>query len=262
MCCPLDRQTGRINYQISPPNEDNKEDNKYVITVFYCPRPNTLADRISRLFQKIELLEKIAECVDEACHLLGSTFQTHARLSKALYDCHDNAHQIEHVLHSFCFLGDLSRLWCGRFFVYHPCEEKEKQIDWRHSAARICHAVAHMLTTLKFFNEHRLIPFARLEKLGKLATLFSVSGFAITVLSMWQQRRPHCSSEAATWSSDFRIHLTGLLFSTHLCLQAAGIKSYATIHKLAALCGIIHASSIVNRLLPSDDIKLETTITI
>ena len=136
MCCSLDQIPGRLVI-----NSVGVEKNKMHLRGTIDHSPNSLADRLLLIFQRLELFEKIAEIADESFHLFGSLLQSIA--SAAIYqtcrNLHHAAHDIEHVLHSFCFLGDLSRIFTGRYLEY---SEDKKNHELKLNVLRLQRASA------------------------------------------------------------------------------------------------------------------------
>jgi hypothetical protein len=251
MCCPLDNLDGRLT--ITPASfEQKKERSEIKLEAIYDRTPTTLADRIFRLFQRVELLEKIAEIADESFHLFGTLLQKYTTVTvyQTLRNLHHAAHDIEHLLHTFCFLGDLSRLMTGKFFQYQDIERK--QLNYLRSAARVCHAVSHFLASAAFFSELKLCQVGRLEKAFKYASVFSTLGYALWTISLILQRYKGENKEL--FASDLGIHLAGCLFEAiPLTKTMSSLAAHAPlINKVAAIAGVIHAWCVVQRLMPND----------
>ena len=117
MCCPVD--------QLSSPTFDPRER-----SINFTPK--NFSSRVARCFQRMELFEKIFEIADESFHLFGSILKNYC--SQNIYQfangIHNAAHTIEHFLHSFCFLGDLSRIWMNKTILEYRHERGHaKKID-------------------------------------------------------------------------------------------------------------------------------------
>lgn len=257
MCCPLDQVNGRLFIQALDFEEERDNEKICHIRGIYDRTPATLADRVFRFFQHIELIEKIAEIGDELFHLLGTVFQryTSVLVYQTLRNLHHAAHDVEHVLHTFCFLGDLTRLMTNQFFEYH--DEERTQFDYVRSAARVCHITGHFLATASFLSELQLYQFKVLEKYFKYAPAFTALGYAIWTLSLiWRRHQEEADDH---FSSDLGIHLAGCLFEAiPLTKSISTLAPYAhVINKVTAIAGIIHAWCVVQRLMPQDQEELE-----
>lgn len=240
MCCPLERVQGRLTIEEVAFEENDQHEKICYIKGKYDHRPKTLEEKFSRLFQKLELTEKIAEIVDEVFHLIDISYH-------ALHNIHHVAHDIEHTLHSFCFLNDIVRLISGHFFEYD--DEQYTQFNYLRSVARVCHAVSHFLATASFLQELKIIPRIQSIKLFKYASAFSAIGYAMWTISLlWhKQKNKHLLS-------DLGIHLAGFACESLLCIRSFElILNYGSaLNKIAALTRMIHASCIIHRLWPSD----------
>lgn len=253
MCCSLDQLSGRLIVQMVgfEKNEENEEKILHLRGI-YDRSPKTWADRFSRFFPRLELLEKISEVVDEFFHLCGPLFQQYTNLMvyQTLRHLHHAAHDVEHVLHSFCFLGDLTRILTGKFFEYH--DQERTQLDYVRSLARICHAVAHFFATAEFLHELKLCRLDKFEKAFKYTAVFSLVGYAIWTTSLvWQRYQGGANDQFA---SDMCIHLGGCLFEAiPLTKTMNSFAPYTSfLNKAASLAGIIHAWFVVQRLMPQD----------
>ncbi len=256
MCCPLDNVNGRLIIQ-AVALERKKHNNIYYVRGIYNRTPETLADRAHRFFQRLELIEKIAEIADELFHLFGPSLQrcTTVLVYQKLRNLHHAAHDIEHVLHTCCFLGDLTRLATGKFFEYE--DEERTKLDYVRSAARVFHATSHLLATASLLCELKLYQAIYLEKLFKYTSAFSALGYGIWTISLvWRQYQNNSNDYFA---SDLGIHLAGCVFEAiPLAKTTAILAPYAyIINKIAAVAGIIHASCVVSRLMPKDKEKVE-----
>jgi hypothetical protein len=257
MCCPLDQRIGKFSVNEASIKDEGGVNICHVIGI-YDRTPSTLADRISIFFQRLELLEKIAEIADESFHAFG--FVLH-RSSVVIYhtlrNLHHGAHDIEHVLHSFCFIGDLSRLLVGRFFEYR--DKERTQLDYCRSVSRVCHAVAHFFATIEFLHEHQLFSLERLEKACKYASIFSALGYALWTISIIWQRCQGVENE--NFAADIGIHLGGFSFEAIPLTKGIGFFApYAfQLNKAAAIAGIIHAWFVVQRLMPKDSEIIDIT---
>lgn len=253
MCCPLNHVNGKLVIQAIAFEETEEPKEKIChLQGIYDHTPLTLADRVFRFFQRLELIEKIAEIADESFHLFGKILQrfTSVLVYQTLRNLHHASHDIEHVLHSFCFLGDLSRLITGKFFEYH--DKERLQPDYLRSTAAVCHAMSHMLSTATFLSEHKLAQFGRFEKMFKYAAAFNALGYAIWTASLIWRR--HQGIVKDQFASDLCIHFGGCLFEALPLTQSIStFTPHASgINKMAAIAGIIHAWSVVQRLMPQD----------
>jgi hypothetical protein len=259
MCCPLDQINGRFIVQAIAWEEDqkSKEDILHLKGV-YDSTPATFSDRISRYFQRLELAEKIAEIVDETFHLFQPIFQryTNAQVYQTLRELHHGSHDIEHLLHSFCFLGDLNRMLSGHFFEYQ--DPDRTQLDYLRSISRVCHAVAHLFATAQFLNELKLCSLGKVENVVKYAPLFSLVGYGLWTISLvWQHHQGVVNDQFA---SDLSIQLGGFLFEAcSITKEMESTASYASLlGKAGSIAGIIHAWFVVQRLMPNDKIDVAT----
>lgn len=259
MCCHLDQVHGKFIFKGGAFEENENGEKFYHVRGIYDRTPQTLADRISRWFLRLELLEKIAEIADECFHAFGFIFQryTSAIVYQMLHNLHNGAHDIEHVLHSFCFLGDLARLLTGKFFEYQ--DEEHTQLAYWRSTSRVCHAVAHCFATAEFLHELKLLSLDRFEKTFKYASLFSALGYILWTISLiWQRSReieidlPNKKND--NFVADMIIHGGGFLFEAiHLTKAMNFLTPYSShLSQAAAIAGMIHACFVVQRLMPED----------
>jgi hypothetical protein len=258
MCCPLDQLSGKFIVQaVAFEKCEEDQDDIMHLKGIYDRSPNSFAERISRYFQRIELLEKIAEIADESFHLFHNVFQRYTNLMvyQTLRNLHHGAHDIEHVLHSFCFIGDAVRLFSGSFFK----DQQGVQLGYLRSLSRICHAVAHCFTTAEFLTEMQLLP-NKFEKTFKHATLLSTLGYALWVASLiWDRHQGKVNEQFA---EDMCIHVGGCIFEAVHVAENMNVLSSSlddAIGKVGSLAGIIHAWCVVQRLMPKDqeDIDVE-----
>lgn len=253
MCCSLEQSHGKLIIQSAALEKNRKDQEKTLhLKAIYDRTPQTLADRISRFFLRIELLEKIAEIADEFFHLFGSVFQRYTNLMvyQTLRHLHHASHDIEHVLHSFCLAGDITALLSRKFCKYHDPECQ--QIDYLRTLSRICHTTAHLFNSLQFLHELKLCSLEKFEKSFKYIPLFSAMGYLLWSISLVWQRHKGIANEQ--FSSEMGIHLGGGLFETiPLANRLSSLAPYSAIlNKAAALAGIIHAWCVVQHLLPKD----------
>lgn len=257
MCCPLDQLNGKLIVQAVAfeKSEDDQDDIMHLKGI-YDRSPDSFAERISRYFQRVELLEKIAEIADETFHLFNTIFQRYTNLMvyQTLRNLHHGAHDIEHVLHSFCFLGDIARLFSGTFFK----DQEGNQLDYLRSLSRICHAVAHCFATAEFLTKLKLLPSSQFEKIFKYATLLSTLGYALWTTSLiWERHQGKINKQFA---EDMCIHFGGCIFEAVHVIEGMDVLSpsldYA-VGKVGSLAGIIHAWCVVSRLMPQDQEEIE-----
>lgn len=254
MCCPLDQIKGRLVLAVA---FDKNEKNQKILHLkgIYDHTPKTLGERISRFFQRLELLEKIAEIADESFHLFGSLLQRYTNLMvyQRLRSLHHAAHDVEHTLHAFCFLGDLSRLFTGQFIVY-----EGKKIAYLPTLSRLCHTIAHSCATAQFVHELKLVALDKIEKVFKYGAILSTIGYAVWTISLIWQR--HQGKVNQHFSSDLSIHLGGFFFESFQLINRLDIAApYSfVINKIASLAGIIHAWCFAQRLMPQDQEEVAT----
>jgi hypothetical protein len=262
MCCPLDQLSGKLIIQaVAFEKKNDDHDDIMHLKGFYDRTPNSLTERILRYFQRIELLEKIMEIGDESFHLLNTVFQRYTNLMvyQTLRNLHHGAHDIEHVLHSFCFLGDVARLFSGKFFQ----DQQGKRLDYLRCLSRICHAVAHCFATAQFLSELKLLPLNQFEKTLKSANLLSALGYAMWTASLvWERYQGKANEQFA---EDMGIHLGGCVFeAVHVIEEIEGLSPSLdyTLSKVGSLAGIIHAWCVVHRLMPQDQEEIEVEFTL
>lgn len=257
MCCPLNHANGKLLIQDIAIEEGKNNHKIYHVHGIYDRAPATLADRLSRFFQNLELLEKIAEIADELFHLFGTILQknTTAPLYLTLRNLHHAAHHVEHVLHSFCFLGDLVRIASGKFVEYQ--EQENKQIDYLRTASRVCHAFSHFLSTASFLSEIQICTLSRFDKVFKYTAAFNALGYAIWTISLIYRRFQGNANEQ--FVSDLGIHLGGCIFELIPSLKTIStfVPHTALLNKVASIAGIIHAACVVQRLMPRDQEEIE-----
>ncbi len=247
MCCPLEQTQGVFIPQAIA-LEEREERKIYHVKGIVERTPRSLTERVLRVFQYLELIEKVAEVVDESFHLVGSLIQRYAPvlIYQEARQLHHAAHDIEHCLHATCFIGDVFRLLTGRYF---ESDEKEKKIfTYLRNAGRVCHTFAHFLATADFLADLQLYPFGRLEKYVKYAPVLSATGYLCwTVALAWKRKQDHLMS-------DLGIHLGGCLFeSITLVKTMECLASHVyIINKVAAFVGIVQASCVAERLMTPD----------
>lgn len=247
MCCPLEQTQGVFIPQAIAP-EQRGERKIYHIKGIIERTPRSLTERVLRIFQYLELIEKIAEVVDESFHLVGSFVQRYSTvlIYQATRQLHHAAHDIEHCLHATCFLGDLLRLMTGKYF---ESDDKEKKVfTYLRNAGRVSHTVAHFLATVDFLADLQLYPFGRLEKWFKYAPVLSAAGYLCwTVALVWKRKQENLKS-------DLGIHLGGFLFeSISLTKTIKSLAPYAyIINKIAAIAGVVQAACVAERLMTPD----------
>lgn len=227
-----------------------EKDGKYFVKVQgnIDRTPKTTGENIFRWFQRMELVEKIGEIADESFHLFGAFLQAYAPILiyRTAHNIHHAAHEIEHLLHSFCFFGDVTVLLSGNYFI----DENGDQLHSLLLLARITHTFSHFLAFLSFMEEHQLAPLGRLEKILKIRSLFSVIGYALTLIYIISKRNEEKIKKHLY--SELGIHLGGFLFyAIPLTTSSSALKS------LTALAGIIHAWASANRLMMQDQEKVK-----
>ncbi|WP_068469487.1 hypothetical protein [Candidatus Protochlamydia phocaeensis] len=259
MCCPLQRMPSHFIL-----TDINPEPSTQHGTIYHCRgyvdfSPRTLADRILLTFQRLELAEKISEIADEFFHLFGSLLKQHANLMvyQTFRNLHHGAHEIEHFLHSFCFLGDLCRAWNWKTQFLEYTDEQRIQLDYIRTSARVCHAVSHFFSTLTFLSEHQLCRLGRFEHIVKYHSLLSTVGYGLWTISLiWRccqrQRQAHLASDLA-------IHAGGFFFEgLEVSKTFNALAAYTSIiNKVKAVAGIIHAWSVAYRLMPGNREELQ-----
>ncbi|MBA3722874.1 MAG: hypothetical protein H0W88_10810 [Parachlamydiaceae bacterium] len=277
MCCPLDKTP--IRFEASSysniaekhtgctGNHSHDHEEKIVIegTLIYAPQ--NLSDRITRMFQRMELLEKIAEIVDETFHLLSKVLKAYTSIPvfEFLQNLHEGAHHIEHTLHSFCFIGDIARIFTGKFVEYQNKEatEDQRKVDYIRTAARVLHTASHFFSSAEFLIDLKICKLSAVEPLIKYKGLLSASGYALWTGSvLWRYFKPlNFLQDRKNIVSDLMIHVGGGLFEGLSVAKKwkplANVSTY--IAKTAATAGIIHAYSVVNRLTPEQE-ELKITI--
>jgi hypothetical protein len=256
MCCPLYQVSGELRVQAVAFKKNDKDEDVVHLKGIYDNTPKTLGDRISRYFQRLELLEKMAEIADECFHLFNSVLRryTNPIVYQTLCNLHHGSHDIEHLLHSFCFLGDVTRLITDKFFEYR--DHKRTQLNYLRTLSRICHATAHLFATAEYLHELKLCSLDKFERFFKYTALISTLGYALWTISLiWQRYQEEINEQFA---SDVCIHLGGCVFEgIHLVDTIDAFSSYSTIlNKVGAVAGIVHAWCVVQRLMPKDTEEL------
>jgi hypothetical protein len=249
MCCPLHHLPS--NFVLTEVLPDHSIPTNYRFHGFIDFSPKTIKNRLLLTFQRLEFTEKIAEIADETFHLFGFLLKKHTNplVYETFHNLHHGAHEIEHFLHSFCFLGDLSRLVTGKFLEY--TNSHRNQVDYIRTGARVCHAISHLFATLSFLSERRLLRLGKLEPIIKYQAILSATGYGLWTISLIWQRFQH--KKNVNFSSDLAIHGGGFLFEgLEIAKSFNSISAYASIiNKVRAIAGIIHAWSIASRLMPS-----------
>lgn len=265
MCCSLDQAAG--NFILADIPLSGSDPQKIHVKGIYDHAPKSYGEYFTRAFQRIELFEKIAEIVDESFHLLNSWKPilqqpiilscTNPMVYQTLHELHHSAHCIEHVLHSFCFLGDVVRISRGIFFQ----DQQGNHLNLLRSASRICHATAHCFATIDFLNHLKLTSFNQFGNVFKYTHLISTAGFALWTISLlWEYHQGQVDDQ---FNDDMHIHLGGCLFEASHFLEEMEISSPTLgliVGKVGALAGIIHAYSIIKRLSPKDSEEIEFDI--
>lgn len=266
MCCDLGQISARLVVDSVKVGKEGSDKKKFSITATVDRAPATWGDWALRNFQRLELLEKIAEIADESFHLFGSLLKefSSAVIFQTFRNLHHAAHDIEHFLHSICFLGDISRIATGNFFEY--VENKEthkKEISYLLTAARVAHTVSHFFATLKFLADHHLI---RAERFGRVFTFMpylSAAGYGIWTISLIARRVMDQATvgERNQFVSDLGIHLGGFFFQAVPLINNFSLISneyHSIINKIASFAGIITAWCVAYRLLPQDKERVNT----
>ncbi len=248
MCCPLDQQAGKVYIECLA-NEFDAGGSHWKKGI-YDKTPATLGERISLYFQRLELIEKICEVVDETFHCFDDLL-FYRFTSDALYDTlaslHHNAHEIEHLLHSFCFLGDLNRFFNGTFFK----DQDGARLNTLCSAARVIHATSHLLASLQLLEKLKIYQNPNLSKVVKYASLINAIAYAIWGTSLILEKYKGKKNEH--FYEDISIHLGGCLFeATKFIGKMNGLSPLLemTLFKISSLAGLIHAWSVVQKLMP------------
>lgn len=264
MCCPFNSiQANLYVYSAKIEKDENKQETLQ-IDLIYDKSPKTWADRISQFFQRIELCEKIAEIADECYHLFNSTFQTYtnAKIYQTLGNLHFAAHNLEHVLHSFCLLGDLSYFLSGNFWEYQ--DPKKTQIDYLYTVARVCHSVSHFFSFSRFLLELDICRFVHLKTSIKWSGIFSSLGYFIALVSLiWKRHQNIVNKEFKSdnkgFKSDMAIHLGGFFFESYHFANKLEIPLASNKHlsKFASVSGIVHAWFVTQKLMPKDKEEIE-----
>lgn len=198
--------------------------------------PKTFSECVQRFIQRKELLEKVAELVDEICHLTGAFFKKYPSLSNALYSCHDTAHSVENGLHSLCFVGDLLSIATGSFLV----RKCNKSINWLQTAAKTCHALSHFIASARMAESLHFVSLGRVHqsiKIARVAYALSTLGFG---LSCFADKR-------YTFANG-----TGCLFEAGHLAQTFLTKSHPSLNRITAIMGTLHAYTALQILLPKD----------
>jgi hypothetical protein len=262
MCCPLDKAPGVFKLQTieeSSHHHPGKCSHKHLIikgTLDHTPL--TFADRATRFFQRLEMMEKVAEVVDETFHLFHPALRKYASLEifQFLQNFHDGAHHIEHALHSFCFMGDVVRIANGKFIEKAP----NQKTDYARTAARVIHTVSHLLATAELLDDLKICSSPSLKPLIRFKGALSAFAYGIWTASLlW---RYYQTKNRDTLASDLSIHAGGALFEGLTFLKRAKVLTRFTgsVVKAAAITGIIHAWNVAERLMPEKEsirIKLD-----
>lgn len=206
--------------------------------------PKTYGAWFTRLFQRLELTEKIAELADESFHLFGTALKvyTNQEIYKFFHDMHHGAHQIETGLHAICFLGDVNRMCSGQFFEYKG--KGKEHIHYLKTAARIIHTISHFFASAHLLHKLKIIQIDRLVPLIQYQSALSALGFGLWAISLlWDRFIP--GKKNKHFKTDLGIHLAGSVFEL---LNHLENETY----KISAIAGMIHASCAIQRLMPPD----------
>ncbi len=206
----------------------------------------------------LERLEKLAELCDEIYHLFASIVIPYVNLSikDMLFEIHHGIHHIEHLLHAFCFIGDIKRLiYCirsGDFVEY--VDEKRTKINYLRLAARVCYGVSHFFATANFLSEFNIVCFGGFRRVFKCASLIAALAHALLAVSVFCYRKDWYVSNSTQSIyqhpySQLAMHVSGFLFEVFPWVGTIQIfLPYAfVIKKINALVGIIHAWLVINQ---------------
>ena len=237
--------------------EGSSESQIMKVRARYDRTPKTRGEQLLVYLQRLELLEKIAEIVDESFHLFNTLLQRYASIPvyQTLRNLHHGAHDFEHVLHAFCFIGDASRIHMGKFFHDH----EGKRLNLLICLARICHAVAHFFASLDFLKSLKAGSLNQYPNLLFYSHLFSTAGYALSTAQLVWSRTYGDSCDHL--SDDLSIHGGGCLFEAMSLLgETEGLPSLVEFiaGKVGAFAGILHASAVVNQLMPPDVVEFKT----
>lgn len=249
------------NFTISPASTLEENDEGTALNLHLkgvlSTAPESWGRRISLYFQRIELIEKIAEIADEGFHLLGPLFQLYLfpPIYQSLRQLHHAAHDIEHLLHPFCFFGDITRIFRGNFFENFD-DEGKKQTDYLFNASRLFHLVSHCLGTVNFLQDLKILSVGRFQKIFFFAPVISAAGYSLATISLiWCRAQGKANKN---FSSDLAIQAGGGLFQgLHFVASSYPARTFTPLLKTASsFAGIIHAWCFAKRLMPADKIEV------
>lgn len=273
MCCPLNQAQGRFIID----SDFTQDKGTYLLVKGKVnTAPQTWGHLATSYLQKLEIAEKIAEIADEGFHLLGSLIKPFVNLEVYTYlkDLHDGAHHLEKGLHAFCFIGDLIRIYTGKFIERDHGDHGH--VNYMTTAARLAHTVSHFFASMQFLTDLKLVTIQKLEPYLKYYHLISAIGFAISTVELLHYHLITAPTNAATLKSitgtlppfegcrhdkdknaqkysDIIIHGSGALFEGfnhgYVAEHPWFKNSYA--YKIGAIFGIVHAFHVASRLMPS-----------
>lgn len=245
MCCIEHRHTTFHLNEVKPTeNEDEVRIKGKIVHV------KTWNEYFVLTLQRIELLEKIAEVVDETFHLLRNIFKAYTsfEIFQFLQDLHESAHQIEHTLHAFCVLNNFNQIYKNKYVVY-----LNHRIDYLATASKVFHTVSNFFATIELFNELKLISVGSFTSVLKIRNLLSSIGFFTKMIALiWNQKEEY-------FISDVIINGAGALWEGLNSIKKLKILSEYNpyITKIAAFAGIIHAFTTTWRLMPEYEQTIE-----
>jgi hypothetical protein len=221
--------------------------------VFVDTTAKTWKDSFSRGFTQMEITEKGLEIIDESFHLLSDLIKAYSTLefyefSKSI---HDAAHTLEHVMHNFCFFGNLHSIVFAKDFI---SRDEKKEIRWMVTAGKVCLVVSHALCTLTMLKDTNLVDFGQFTPILKYRNLFSFVAYTLPTISLIQNYKKNSKKDITMYLSGSLF--TGLpLINSVKCLESCLGGVSPLLSKATAVAGIVHAI-LVRKALSSSKVSL------
>ncbi len=141
----------------------------------------TYIESISGMLSKIKITEKISEIVDLGTHLFYPILTNYLNMKtlNVVDKIHSGAHQLEHLLHSFCFLNDLVAIANKEYLVY-----SHGQIDLLQTTGKVIHSVSHCFSSVHYLYDLEIIKSSIITKIARYHLYLSAVGFALVSVGL------------------------------------------------------------------------------
>lgn len=206
--------------------------------------PNGIGERATQVCQRIEILELVMELIDQIAHIIFEPMRTLAshRVFEYFDTVHHGAHSLEHLLHSFCVVGDIVMIVRGRFF---------QNASLLKIAARLNHLFSHALHSLLFifqFKENELGPATWVVRI--LAYGIDTIGYILTTIDLIWQKSMHAKSKVT--SNQFAVAISGSIANGISTIEVIILHDNVIVHLVKAIMECIKAVFLLYQLMPSD----------